>query len=223
MTQGKKRRWISVISIPAASLILGMVVATFLLGPTYKKFDFLYTDFSIDSCVSDFEVSETDFRDNPDDARALHSVCYDKIYSQGLLNEYQVRRVNFQNQHIADNVVMWMVVALTFSGVGLAALQITSSVRIYERNGSDTAIDSTEVSLEKGKIYLKSSVTGLFILLISFAFFYIYVLYVYTITDIGERASPVGNTQARLENFFIEGGVTPRSESVTEELSMPPE
>lgn len=201
----KKYERFSPIFYAVLFLSFGFVLATFWLGPTYQKFDFLYADFSIDSCMEDFGVTESNFIDEPNRAKHLHTVCYSKIYSQGLLNEYQIRRVNFQNQHVADNIVMWMVVALTFSGVGLAALQISSSVRIFEKNGSDAVFDSTEVSLEKGKIYLKSSVTGLFILLISFAFFYIYILYVYTITDIGGQRKQFQHGQ--VGSFLVEGGV----------------
>ena len=209
MTDKPSRPKLAHALIPIIALVVGAVAATFLLGPNYDKFEFLYEDFSIDSCVTDFGVNESDFKAEPDQARSLHAICYEKIYSQGLLNEFQVRRVNFQQQHIADNIVMWMVVALTFSGVGLAALQITSSVKIYEQSGGDVKVDSTEVALEKGKIYLKSSVTGLFILLISFAFFYIYVLYVYTITEIGERSDSPPNQQVELGGVLVDGGFLP--------------
>lgn len=221
MTEKTKSREFLNVILPILALGIGVVFTTFSLGPNYDKFNFLYEDFSISSCVADFGVSESDFSTNPEQARSLHTVCYDRIYAQGLLNEYQVRRVNFQQQHIADNIVMWMVVILTFSGVGLAAMQIMSSVKIYEQSGGEVKAESTEVSLEKGKIYLKSSVTGLFILLISFAFFYIYVLYVYTITDIGERSDDAPNQQIEVVGSFIDGGLLPTTTEDEQETSVP--
>jgi hypothetical protein len=103
--------------------------------------------------------------------------CYALIQSQGLLRDYAVREVNFIQQYRANAVLMWMVVAVTFAGVALAALQLMVSLQLASVN--KTPVDDQQLIVTRDQIVLKSSVTGLFILLISFAFFLTYVIYVF--------------------------------------------
>jgi hypothetical protein len=110
------------------------------------------------------------------------SLCYDRLYSQGLLNDFQTRRAKFAIQQSSDLVILWMVVSLTLSGVILAGLQLGAAYRLA-RAGQVFAAEG-EFALEQGKVVFRSSVTGLFILLFSFAFFYVYILEVYTIHEI---------------------------------------
>lgn len=114
----------------------------------------------------------------------LTESCYSASRNQGLLNDFQIRRVKFLHQHFADNVILWMVVGITLSGVLLAGLQLAASYKLAVARGTELAAGG-ELSFSKGgDIVLKSSITGLFILLISFAFFLVFVTQVY---DIKER------------------------------------
>jgi hypothetical protein len=109
----------------------------------------------------------------------LHQVlgyCYSLTRSQGLLKDFAVRELNFIQQYRANGVLMWMVVAITVSGVFLAGVQLMAS---YQLAGSNQASPATELSWRHDRVVLKSSITGLFILLISFAFFLVFVFYVY--------------------------------------------
>jgi hypothetical protein len=105
--------------------------------------------------------------------------CYSASRNQGLLNDFHIRRVKFLHQHFADNVILWMVVGITLSGVLLAGMQLAASYKLASARGTDLAIGG-ELSFSKGgDVVLKSSITGLFILLISFAFFLVFVTQVY--------------------------------------------
>ena len=88
-------------------------------------------------------------------------------------------------------MLLWMVVALTISGVVMAALQLFVAYRLAVAGRGEVAA-SSELTLEQGKISLKSSVTGLLILVVSFAFFIVYVTWVFTIkeTKIDVEAMP---------------------------------
>ncbi len=189
------------------SFLLGLLAALTLLDDTSKRFAFLYDDFSIANCVKDLEAKGPPPADSAARREAV-DLCYSRLVRQGQINEFQIRRVSFESQHIADRVVLWMVVCLTLSGVALAAVQIVASSNLF---GGQGATDS-EFSVEKGKVFLRSSITGLFILLISFAFFYTYIIFVYQIVELGptgkaENTAPVPPALPRLEG--VKGGLGP--------------
>lgn len=159
-----------------AGLGAGLLMALFWLGPARERFDFLFADFTIESCLETNGVIVTSPQLTEPDVIA----CYNRLVRQGQLNEFQIRRVNFQTQHIADTVTLWMVVTLTVCGVALAAWQIFASSRLVTTNPEKM---TSELSIERGKIFVRSSVTGLLILLVSFAFFYVYVVWIYQLRE----------------------------------------
>lgn len=153
------------------------------------KFDFLYGDFTLAGCLAE-RVGAA--QPTPPDL----AFCWEKLRLQGLLNDFLIRRINFEQQHLADQVILWMVLVLTLSGVILAAFQIVASTRLGEAAGAEPA--SSELTIERDKLFLRSSITGLFILIVSFAFFFTYILYVYTITETGgaDRLAPAAQAAA---------------------------
>lgn len=175
-------RWLTPL---VAGLLVGMAaglfMALFWLGPSRERFDFLFADFTIANCLATNGVPET----SPQSTEADVVACYNRLVRQGQLNEYQIRRVNFQTQHIADTVTLWMVVTLTVCGVALAAWQIFASSRLVTSNPEKL---TSELSIERGKIFVRSSVTGLLILLVSFAFFYVYVVWIYQLREWSDDA-----------------------------------
>lgn len=74
---------------------------------------------------------------------------------------------------------MWMVVAVTLSGVLLAGLQLWASYELASTNKTPLDASNGELTLRRDQLVLKSSITGLFILMISFGFFLVFVFYVY--------------------------------------------
>jgi len=133
---------------------------------------------SMQECIRD-TVASLDLKQAPT-TEVLGQVrghCYSLIQSQGLLRDYAVREVNFIQQYRANAVLMWMVVAVTLAGVALAAVQLMASFQLA--SAKKTPIADQQLIVKRDQIVLKSSVTGLFILLISFAFFLTYVIYVF--------------------------------------------
>src|SRR4051794_32156751 len=51
-------------------------------------------------------------------------LCYRTLFNQARLHEYYVRRVLYEEQPIMDNVLLWMVVAITMGGVFLSGAQL---------------------------------------------------------------------------------------------------
>lgn len=128
-----------------------------------------------------FQTSETlrDARDH----------CYSLIQSQGLLGDFTMRKLNYIQQYRANGVLMWMVVIITFSGVLLAGLQLWASYRLAESRQTTLDANDGQLVLERDRVVLKSSIAGLFILLVSFAFFLVFVLYVYRFEHISDQAN----------------------------------
>jgi hypothetical protein len=119
--------------------------------------------------------------------------CYSLIQAQGLLSDFAVRKLNFFQQYRANGVLMWMVVAVTFSGVLLAGLQLWASYQLAIANKSSLDVSDSQFVLKRDQLVLKSTITGLLILLISFCFFIVFVFYVYrfeTVEDHANSASP---------------------------------
>ena len=90
-----------------------------------------------------------------------------------------------------------MVVLITISGVGLAGMQLLTSF-LLAKSGSVLGSEGSELTVEKGKLAFKSSITGLFVLVFSFAFFYVFVYQIYVLKelDVGIAARESG-TQAQ--------------------------
>jgi hypothetical protein len=121
-------------------------------------------------------------------------LCTSLIFNESALDDYRIRRMKFEQQYYAEGVTLWMVVAITISGVMLAAVQLMASYKLA-LIGKEAFAQDSSMALEQGKVSLKSSITGLFILTISFAFFLVYVLYIYTITEANLEKPKVAESQ----------------------------
>lgn len=113
----------------------------------------------------------------------MAELCYRVIHGQNMLNDFTIRRIKLFQQQYDEVVMLWMMVAITLSGVVLAGLQLFTSYRLASRSGGAHAEGASEITVEQGRLVFKSSVTGLAILIISFAFFLVFVLEIYTIRE----------------------------------------
>jgi NADH:ubiquinone oxidoreductase subunit 3 (subunit A) len=111
-------------------------------------------------------------------AASIHGICYvrtneeDQLRGFGLLETALLR----QQQHVP--FLMWMVIAITISGVVLAGLQLVGSYRLASA-GRANFEQGGEISIERNRMALSTSVTGVLILVISLGFFYVFVKEVY--------------------------------------------
>lgn len=125
----------------------------------------------------------------PETLREVVDYCYSSIYGQGLLNDFAVRELTYRQQYRTNHVLMWLVVGVAISGVLLAGVQLLTSYRLASALNLLPTSDS-EIILRHNQVALKSSVTGLVILLISFAFFLIFVLYIYRFEKPEHQSGP---------------------------------
>jgi hypothetical protein len=120
---------------------------------------------------------------------AVWRLCGEQIYDVDALDDFAIRREKFTQQTLDERVILFLVVAITLSGVCLAGLQLLASYKLAARRRLKFTEDST-LSLEHDKVSLRSSVTGLMILVVSLGFFIIYVKWVYTIREAPVEAPP---------------------------------
>jgi hypothetical protein len=133
----------------------------------------------------------------------IWQLCGNQVYNQTYLADFTIRREQFIRQLLDERVTLWMVVSITVSGVVLAGLQLFTSYKLASSGHADLAKPS-EVVIERNRISLKSSITGVLILGISLAFFIVYVLGIYTIREI-----PVDRPQPAAAVVSTLGGLGP--------------
>jgi hypothetical protein len=119
----------------------------------------------------------------PDTWDRISDICYNQVRGEAVLTDFSIRRSTLIEQQVEGRIILWMVVGITLSGVALAGLQLVAAYQLA-RTGHGDLSSPQEVTLEQNKISLKSSVTGLMILVISFAFFMVYIVWVYTVKEL---------------------------------------
>lgn len=145
-------------------------------------------------CVADTIVRTGANTTSVDLLEQATSLCYRHLHGQGLLNDFKIRRLKFIQQTYDERVLLWMVVVITLSGVFLAGLQLLASFKLASI-GSGNFDQQTEMSIEQGKLSVKSSLTGLLILICSFAFFWVFVyeVFVMKVVDPDAASGKQGN------------------------------
>ena len=113
----------------------------------------------------------------------LNDFCYDTIGSQLKIDQEKIRRDNFLFQRKENVVLLYMVILITLSGVALAGLQLLASYKLaVVGRGELAGGGEVSYSAQQG-VSFKSSVVGLMILALSFAFFLVFIVYVYSFTN----------------------------------------
>jgi hypothetical protein len=112
---------------------------------------------------------------------STYYLCNNITSTKLLYEEQVIRNENFVFQRYENTVIMFMVVSITISGVILAGLQLFASYKLA-LGGKGAMAEGGEFNINFNSMAVKSSVVGVVILSISFAFFLVFVLYVYTFT-----------------------------------------
>jgi hypothetical protein len=108
-------------------------------------------------------------------------------------------RDTFEWQYFSGKIIFWVVLLLVGVGVVFSSVQFyvglrpprTSVAEIKGTPGPGTSDPvATEFEATLHGIKLKSSVLGLLILAVSLVFFYLYLIYVYPITNVEDTTHP---------------------------------
>lgn len=145
-------------------------------------------------------------------------LCGTESFNALSLQDFRIRREKFVRQELDERVTLALVVGITISGVLMAGLQLLMSYKLAQAGHSELAKD-IELSVQKDKIALKSSVVGLAILVISLAFFVVYVKWIYTINEVSVDA-PKSQTPGR--QIPVDGAIRPRQRDMQQPTTSAP-
>jgi hypothetical protein len=169
--------------IAACVIVLISIVLTYLYSRNSNSLE------GISACVERFASrSKVDYK-SFSELSNLNSLCYGLSGSQLFIDEEIIRRDNFVFQRFENAILLVMVVAITLSGVVLAGLQLFASYKLAIHGKGELA-SGGEISYSKDSISFKSSIVGLVILAVSFAFFLVFVFYVYDLKEGKDNSSP---------------------------------
>jgi hypothetical protein len=183
----------SAIDTLAATGILVVFLSSVFYFFASKDLEYVSSSSVVRDCISRFPQNYAGIEITIENLQTVLSHCYDVNYADRLLDDFSVRRLKLLRQDVADQVILWMVALITISGVMLAALQLIISYKLSSALKSSELPESTLDVDTKGRLVLKSSVTGLFILMISFGFFFLFVKDVYRIevVDFNHRSPSI--------------------------------
>jgi hypothetical protein len=204
----------------AAALIGGVVLfgLGFLAGTQAEPRSARPQTMTLPQCI---ETYITRIKPDPVDINVMKgygSACNDLIRNQNGADMAVATAAVYTNQRYNTNVLLWMVVAITLSGVALAALQLLGSYRLAAAgHGQFSDGAGGDVTLSATSVAVKSSVVGVVILGISLAFFIVFVGYVYPITGegLGGGSKPFPGISAPLGGQVGETMTVPSSGSPT--------
>lgn len=113
------------------------------------------------------------------------------IYQDALYAYYEYRVTGFQHrkevfawQLFSTKLIFWSVLFLVFSGICFSGIQFYKSISREWPEGTASPESVTEFEASAKGIKVTSPVLGVIILVISLAFFYLYLVYVYPISEI---------------------------------------
>lgn len=135
---------------------------------------------SLDACVREYSGKISPGRISSDVLWDGVNFCQTLSSAQHSDDELSIRTNNFVFQRSENIVLMWMVVSITLAGVALAGGQLWASYQLA-KSGRGALAEGGSVDLSTNKLAVHSSVIGVIVLTISFAFFLVFVLYVYTL------------------------------------------
>jgi hypothetical protein len=183
---------------PAALVWLfgGVVLAFFLyLIVTVGRIDTGVPDQdAVATCIEKYRVTTQVTKVDVGALYDLNGFCYNSIGTQLMIDQEKIRRDNFVFQRNENVVLLYMVVLITISGVVLAGVQLLASYKLALAGHGELAGGGSEINYSASSVSFKSSVIGLTILAMSFAFFLVFVIYVYQMTEISSAKTPAVQT-----------------------------
>lgn len=195
---------LGIIGLAIAFILLGAIIGTLVsIRTTDTNGRQNLNSMSLASCQSkNLALIKAEGTANTSLLKELIELCYSEIRSQGLLADFTSRRLVYEQQYRANGILLWMIVIITLSGVVLAGLQLAASYKLAVINRAPNLSTTDEITLKRDQLVLKSSVTGLLILSVSFAFFLVFVLYVYRI-----ESAVSDDVQRQPSGPLLSGGV----------------
>jgi hypothetical protein len=115
---------------------------------------------------------------------SVDDLCYSQASNEEVLTEFEIRKEAYHQQQDQGPWLLGLVLVITLSGVLLAAVQLFWGYKLSAA-GKAVAGDpaASTLSLTPTGVSVSSTVTGVLILALSFAFFYIFIQQVYVVHE----------------------------------------
>src|SRR3984893_18542652 len=155
---------------------------------------------AISTCLDKFKPPSGISSVSVNDLLSLNGFCYTTLGFQLKIDQEKIHRDNFLFQRNENVLLLYMVVLITFAGVILAGLQLYASYKLAIL-GKEEFASGSEIQYSAQGVSFKSSVIGLGILAMSFGFFLVFVVYVYTLKPFASpsvQASAPTQSQSKL-------------------------
>jgi hypothetical protein len=116
--------------------------------------------------------------------QSVHDLCYNQVLNEEVLTEFEIRKNAYRQQQSQGPWLLGLVLVITLSGILLAAVQLFWGYKLSVA-GKAVAGDPAAgtLSLTPAGVSVSSTVTGVLILALSFAFFYIFIQQVYVVHE----------------------------------------
>jgi len=184
-----RSRWRAIIVICLLATIAVAILSYVIISLSQTKIHApIAEEKLVSSCIATYLNIAKPQNADLDWLNKLNGFCYNSARSQLIVDEENIRKDNFIFQRYENIVLLFMVVMITLSGVALAGLQLLASYKLAVLGRGELA-GGGEISYAKDAVSFKSSVVGLVILFISFAFFMVFVHDVYTLKEVTSSAA----------------------------------
>ncbi|SRR6266550_3356085 len=179
-----RSRWRAIIVICLLATIAVAILSYVIISLSQTKIHApIAEEKLVSSCIATYLNIAKPQNADLDWLNKLNGFCYNSARSQLIVDEENIRKERYENI-----VLLFMVVMITLSGVALAGLQLLASYKLAVLGRGELA-GGGEISYAKDAVSFKSSVVGLVILFISFAFFMVFVHDVYTLKEVTSSAA----------------------------------
>lgn len=126
-------------------------------------------------------------------ARGIVDPSTEHAHQEALRTTYEYQTFSYKHamrsfdwQYTSGKVIFWLIVLLVLAGLLFAGVQFYMGYKHPLEGGDGEQTSDSELEATLQGIKLKSSVLGLLILTLSMAFFYMYLKFVYPITNISK-------------------------------------
>lgn len=185
--RGLRNTLLAILGLTVVVLVVARISARY--EPTRFVHDTPIT--SVPACITAYRPTVQPSPVTIDALTQLDVFCFNMLAKQLRVEEQVGRNDALEVQKFENIVMLWMVVAITVSGVGLAGLQLLGSYELAKAGREKFMGDATDLSYTDKNVAVKSSVVGVIILTISFAFFLVFVIYLHPVKQMEMVAVPV--------------------------------
>lgn len=189
-----------IVGLCALSVIVSVLLVSFAVVLSQR--DLVSHTQDINNCMIEHKYVLDNTVSDVSKIQSLGYACFTFSGYQLMLDEQVIRVQNFVFQRHENIILLLMVVTITLSGVVLAGIQLVASYRLAAAGKGEFGRDN-DLTVSKSSLSLRSSIVGLMILIVSFAFFLVFIKDVYELKDEQVASRPAGPNVAVMSGNLV--------------------